>query len=337
MQDTTRLSVFVTGGETDLGREVTRQLTGRGHQVTATVDGLENAAALRAVGGLPAYSDLTRAGEIASVLKMAGANVIINLAPQAVNGLPLGKIDWDYHTRVISEGAAALVKAAEQAGVGFIVHTSFTFLYGDAHGAEVDETAAIDTTNPLFAAAARAEQIILRGKVPACVLRAGFHYGPGAESILALRDILRAGRGVMLGDEHNTVSWIHSSDLAQAVILAAEKQIAGQIFNIADDHPASAGTFVDHFADLFGVARPGRQRLPSFISNALLNKTHLALLATSVKARNDKARTQLGWTPRFASHIQGIEHTLLAWRAREAPATIAPDTATTALTRTEAR
>jgi nucleoside-diphosphate-sugar epimerase len=320
----TNLSVFLTGGNTGLGREVTRQLVTRGHRVTATVNDLESAAALRAAGGLPVYNDLFRAGEIASVLKMAEANVVVNLAPQAVNGLPFSTTDWDYYTRLLGEGAAALAAGAAQAGVSFIVHTSFTFLYG--HAANADETAALVADNPLFAAAAAGEKAVLNGTVPGCVLRTGFTYGSGSASIFTLRDTLRAGRSLMLGDEHHTVSWTHESDLAQAVVLAVEQQPAGEIFNIVDDNPASTSAFVDHFAESFGVVRPGRQNLPPFLANAILNKIFQAMLGVSASAKNDKAKAQLGWAPRYPHHKQGIEQTLLAWRAEEAANTIVPNT-----------
>lgn len=330
MQDTSNsISVFLTGGDTGLGRELTRQLVARGHRVTATVSGIESATALRAVGGLPVYNDLFRASEIASVLKMSGANVVVNLAPQALNGLPFPDTDWDYYARLVSDGTAALVQAAEQAGISFIVHTSLTLLYG--HATDAAETAAVVADNPLFAAVAQGEQAVLKSSVPGCVLRAGFIYGAGAATVETLRTLLRAGRGLMLGDEHHKVSWTHTTDLAQAAALAVEKQPAGEIFNIVDDQPASTGTFVNHFADLFGVAAPGRQSLPSFLANAVLNKTYQAMLNVSASANNSKAKAQLGWTPRYVGHQQGIEQTLLAWRAEEAAATITPDTQTTTL------
>lgn len=320
----TNLSVFLTGGDTGLGREVTRQLVARGHRVTATVSGLDSAADLRADGGLPVYNDLFRASEIAAALKMAEANVVVNLAPQAVNSLPFSTTNWDAYARLLSESTAALAEAAAQIGVGFIVHTSFTFLYG--HTTNADESASIVTNNPLFAAAAQAEQSVLKGSVPGCVLRAGFEYGGGSPSLHTLRDILRAGRSLMLGDDHHAVSWIHAADLANAVVLAVEQQPAGEIFNVVDDNSASTGTFVDHFAESFGVMHPRRQSMPHFVANAVLNKVYLAMLDVAASAKNDKAKTRLGWTPRYPHHKQGIEQTLLAWRAEEAQAVIVPNT-----------
>ena len=102
-----------------------------------------------------------------------------------------------------------LILAAAQAGTKFIVHTSYAFLYGDTHGESVDESAAITTDNALFRAAAEAEATVLNGAVPGCVLRAGFNYGPGSDSIRALQhDLINRGALAAINSDH-MASWVH--------------------------------------------------------------------------------------------------------------------------------
>src|SRR3954471_9544613 len=104
--ENTPLSVLVTDATGALGREVTRQLKAAGHRVTGTTNGFENAVPVRADGGLPAYPDLMRAGEIRSILLSSKVDVIINLAPQAANHLPQQRAAWDM--ALVNEGVAAL-------------------------------------------------------------------------------------------------------------------------------------------------------------------------------------------------------------------------------------
>jgi nucleoside-diphosphate-sugar epimerase len=262
---------------------------------------------------------LFRASEIASILKMVNADVIVNLAPQGANVLPVQVLDWDYYTRLLTEGTTALVMAAKSAGAKFLIHTSYAFLYGDTHGEWVDEHAATAADNPLFAAAVRAEQAVLHAEVPGCVLRVGYVYGPDNEDLLAFRDNLADGASVMVGEESHYANWIHAADLAVAAVLAAEKQTAGEIFNITDDHPISPAGFADEFAAVLGVGRVARRRLPPFTGNLLANKMQTALLNTSARAKNEKAKSQLGWVPKYPQQQPGIEQTLLAWRAHEVP------------------
>lgn len=312
----TSLSIFVTGAA-GAGLEVVRQLAARGHQVAATANSLDSANAVREAGGLPVYSDHIRSSEVASALKMISADVVVNLASQSLNMLPVQNQDWNHHADLLRQGTEALVGAAQSSDVKFIVHTSYAFLYGNVHGEWVDEKASVAADDPFFAAAVKAEQTVLNSKVPGCVLRAGYIYGPENEGLAALRDILRAGRGLMLGDEHAYANWIHSSDLAAAVIQAVERQPAGEIFNIVDDQPAALVTFAGQFSTAYGVSKPAARRIPPMVAGVLMNKTLMALLEGSARARNDKARNELGWTPRYAGQQQGIEQTLLVWRAHE--------------------
>ena len=315
-QNTSSLSVFVTGATEGLGRAVMRRLVAAGHRVAGAANSLEEANMIRADGGLPVYNGLFRAGEIASTLKLVKADVLVNAAPQYINGLPLNNPDWAYYTRLLNESTAACVEAAAQTGVKFIVHTSYAFLYGDTHGSAVDENASLEAGNSFFSAAASAEQMVLNGETPGCVLRAGFTYGPESASIRALQRALISGGNLHLADHQ--ASWIHTDDLASAIVAAAEQQPAGEIFNIVDDAPVSPGAFVDHFAASMGLNPPGRASVPQPLKQYVIPDAVRALLATSGVASNAKAKEKLGWSPAYASYQNGIEQTLLMWRAAEA-------------------
>lgn len=309
------LNVFLTSGTDALARELTRQLVAQGHQVASVANGIDDAVTIRQDGGLPVYCDIFRAGELASALKMFEASAVVNTAPQVMNSLPPYKPDWDYNQRLLTEGVSALVSAAAQANVKYIVHTSFTFLYGDKHSEWVDEQASLDTSDALFRAAAGAEKAVLAAETPACVLRAGYIYGPDSSVILALRDGLHGSGSLPLGDDHLIANWVHAADLAAAVGLALEKQPDGAVFNITDGHPVSPGEFADYFAEQYGVRKPGRQRLPAVLAQIMLPAAQRALLTASAKASTDKAREVLGWQPQHISFHQGIEQALLTWRA----------------------
>lgn len=315
MSEKKSLSVYLTGATHGVSRAVIRLLADRGHHVAGTVATLDEAHRVRAAGGLPVYNDPLRPSEIVSTLKMLAADVVVHLAPQAVNRHPLQGIDWERERRLLLDGTAALADAVSAGAARFLVHTSFTFLYGDAEGEWVDEGAPLDTDDDFFLAAAQAEERALA--VPGCVLRVGSVYGPESEATAALSAALLAGRSLPLGSAEHVANWVHTYDLAVAVALAAERQPAGAVFNIADDRPASVVDFAAVFAASQGLSAPRRQGLP-LIGQVLMHPTHRAILAASARARTDRAKAELGWTPRYPDQRAGIEQTLLAWRAAAA-------------------
>ena len=316
MQETPALSVYITGATTGLGRAVMRQLVAQGHNVAGNASSLEDANLIRAEGGLPVYNDLFRATEIASTLRLVKADVVVNTAPQQVNALPFHNPDWDYYTRMAHETAAACAEAAVLAEAQYVVHTSFAFLYGDTHGELAAEDAHLDSGELLFAAGVAGEQAVLEGAVPGCVLRAGFNYGADSDSLQALHHALISRGSVNVGDS-SSASWIHTTDFANAIVLAVAQQPENAIFNIVDDDPISPSDFVNAFADQLGIARPSKSRLPAQIAQYTTSPAERALLATSVKASNAHAKEKLGWELQYPASQSGLEQVLLAWRAAE--------------------
>jgi nucleoside-diphosphate-sugar epimerase len=324
--ETTPMNVFITGATDAAGREVTRQLSARGRRVIGLTTGVDGAQRVRQDGGIAAFGDPLRAGEVQSVMTAAEASFAVHLATQAANGVPMRTIDWDAAAGFITRSTAAFLQAAKEKGVTFAVYASYAFLYGDTHGEWVDETAprlrpSKYGNHPALRAALEAEDRVLNSGVPACILRAGFVYGPHGDANLALRDALRQGKPLVVNDGHQYSNWIYAADLASAAILALERQPAGEILNVVDDLPVSPGEFVDDFAAALGVQEAARLpsgRMPAFATRRATSEMQRLLWNLSLRVKNDKAKAQLNWKPRFPTCREGIEQTLLAWRAEAA-------------------
>lgn len=298
---TTPESVFLTGAAGGLGREVTRRLVAAGYRVTGVGSGSADAVKVRAAGGIPAYPNLYRAGELRSVMIGAGAKIVINLAPQLPNHVPQVAAQWDEQ---LAEATTALMEASAQAGVEYVIHTSYAF--ADARD---------DDAKAVLRATRAAERVALNGSVPACVLRFGFLYGGESDELIQLRDTLRTGRPILAGPDDTHAQWVHITDAARAVMLAVEQRPTGTLFNIVDDQPVSPSAFLNHFVDSLGFSLASG--LPQFALRRMLPKAQLAILNLNTHADNTAAKETLGWKPRFTSYKQGIEDTLLSWRAQE--------------------
>lgn len=294
------LSVFISGATGALGREVTRRLKTAGHRITGATTGYENAALVRADGGIPCYPDLMRAGELRSAMQSAKADLVINLAPQLANHFPQQKADWN--ARLLDEGVSALLEASEAAGIKFVLHTSYVF---------ADESS--DELADLLHAIKAGEEKVLHGTIPGAVLRFGFLYGAEMPELMAVRDRLQISRSVDSGPADSHASWINVPDAARAVVAAVEQRSAGLKVNIVENEAASPAAFMNYFAASQGFSAPGRT--PRFTPWAGPGKEQAALMSLSPQVSNAEAQEKLSWSPRLANYQQGIDDVLLSWRA----------------------
>lgn len=304
LAQTAPLSIFITGATSALGREVTRRLTAAGHRVTGATVGYENAALVRADGGIPAFPDLLRAGELRSAIQAAKADVVINLAPQLANHFPQARGDWN--AKLVNEGVSAVLEAAQAAGVQFVIHSSYAFA-----------SASSDDAADLLRAVRAGEKKALKGAVPACVLRFGFLYGAEMVELAEVRDAMQIGRNVDSGPADTHASWVSAVDGARAVVLAVEQRPAGKTLTIVEDEQVSPAGFIGYFAQGLGFTAPGRT--PRFTPWAAPGKEQAAIMSLSTHASNADAKATLGWSPRFANYQQGLDDVLLSWRAVSVP------------------
>lgn len=302
-------TALVTGAATDLGLDVTRRLLDAGYGVVGGARDSSEASALRALGVLPVYPGLTRAGEIASVLRATEATILINLEPQRVNHTPLVAADWSGIPELISAGTPSLIEAGAQVNAAYVLHVSYAFAYGDTQGNAVTESVKTDRDDPFLAAVGAADQQVV--EAGGSVLRAGFLYGAGDAALTTLYHFVRTGKSIP--DGQGLANWVHTSDLARAVMLAVEGRISGEIINVVDGSPAAPSEFVQFIAQEIGLPAPGA---PSgFLSRRRRNAMQDKLLALSLRVNNDKATSLLGWKPEFADYRAGLDSALLTLRA----------------------
>jgi len=314
MTERTPLTVFLTGASSGLGKTIAASLVKAGHKVFGLVDTTQAAHDLRDLGGVAVYADLQRASELQSVMQMAKADVVVNAQPQQFNDAPFVRVDFDGAAYVAQN--KALAEASKAVGAKFIVHLSFAWAYGDQHGAVVDETYKPNKSeDAIVKAAVDAENAILKGDVPAAVLRLGFVYGSGSSALESLLVALRRGRFAAVDDAY--VNWIHENDAAEAVRRVTEAMPAGEIFNVTDDTPVSTLDFAALVAQAMGLQAPGKGL--QFLARMGLGDFTQHVAKLSVMCSNTKIKEALGWRPVYPTQKSGIDHALLLWRAAEAP------------------
>jgi nucleoside-diphosphate-sugar epimerase len=125
------------------------------------------------------------------------------------------------------------------------------------------------------------------------VLRLAGIYGPGRHALL---EQVRSGAVSGLGDHH--LNLIHRDDIAAAVAacFGAPADIAGEIFNVADDGRARKAEVVAWLAEQLGVPLPRFTGVPAGGRRAVTPDRVIV---------NAKAKSMLNWRPRYPTFREG--------------------------------
>ena len=92
-------------------------------------------------------------------------------------------------------------------------------------------------------------------------------------------------------------------DAADATVAAVARGAPG-IYNVVDDEPAPLREWLPVYADALGAKRP--RRVPRFLARLMAGEYTVAMATELRGASNERAKAELGWTPRYPSWRQGF-------------------------------
>jgi nucleoside-diphosphate-sugar epimerase len=298
------MKVLLAGADGALGTPLTRLLLARGHTILGLIRNPSGAATLRARGVEPIVADaLDREGLLRAVDRHSADAVIHELT--ALKKPPLRPSRMTMTNRLRTEGTANLLAAAGRLGAKRIVTQSIVLGYGFRdHGdhmlTEADPFGiqAGDLTDATLAALHAAEAQTFTAP-EGIALRYGLLYGGDAAQI---RPAL-AKRGVPVATG-GPLGWVHHLDAASATVAALERGRPGQAYNIVDDQPATWGEVFTAMAAAFGAPPP--RHVPRWLLRLIAPYLAAVVIDTSIHVSNAKAKTELGWQPRFRNYREGI-------------------------------
>lgn len=329
------MKAFVTGGTGFIGRRVVRQLLQRGYDVVALARSEQSADDLRAMGAGVARGDILDADSMRE--PMRGADVVFHLA----GWYKVGADDWLQAEAINVGGTRTVLRLAQELEIPRIVYASTVAVFGDTGGRLVDEDFRSD--GPFLSEYDRtkwlahykvAEPLIEQG-APIIIVMPGGVYGPGDHSLVGtMMELFYQGLPALPGPE-TTLTFAHVEDIAEGIILAAEKGEVGESYVLAG--PAvPLGEMFDFWSYLTGkptppIRIPARYLKPMApIVGALesvlplpdwMSREAVEILGATYTARADRARTKLGWQPRplQAGMLETFEH-IAESKAAGAPA-----------------
>ncbi|GLZ35014.1 dTDP-glucose 4,6-dehydratase [Lentzea sp. NBRC 105346] len=289
------MRVLVTGATGVIGRLLVPMLSADGHHVTALV---RDSDAVVEADQVVVADLLDRA---------ATRKAVADARPEAVvhQATALRGADAFARTaRLRAEGTAHLAEAAAECGVRRFVAQSIAFATSPGGGEVLDERAPLylDAPDESWAATVRAiaelERIVLGRN--GIVLRYGMLYGPGTGYDLdgPFGTALRAGRSPLAGQGTGITSFLHVRDAASAAAHAVAQDATG-VFNIVDDEPAAARTWLPHWAQLTGGPEP--RVVAEELAARLLGWFTVHQHTAARGASNQRAREELGWKPSVSS------------------------------------
>ena len=308
------MKALVTGANGFTGSHLVKALVKRGVAVIAYVRRSSQCDRLANLPITYAYGDIT--DQAALTAAMTDVDTVFHTAAY----VELGLVDETAMERVNVQGTQAVLAAAQANRVSKMVHCSTIGIFGDTQGKVVDET--FVRTQTTFSSAYDRTKYLAQQAVDAAahqgfdvvsVLPSGIfgaddpHFGPVVQTFLKGRLKLWAG-----GDRITGI--VHVDDLVEAMILAAERGRMGEHYIISAGEMTTREMF-RQFSQQSGIPAPAEA--PEVIVRLLGNlldpigrllrwqpplsreRVHY-VYDRCVRVSGEKARSQLGWTPRSA-------------------------------------
>jgi dTDP-glucose 4,6-dehydratase len=238
---------------------------------------------------------------------MRGVEVVFHLA--ALIAIPYSYRAPLSFVRTNVEGTLTLLQAAREAGVGRVVHTSTSEVYGTARYAPIDERHPLQGRSPYAAskigADKMAEAFHLSFGLPVVTVRPFNTFGPRQSARAVIPTIIAqclAGPVVRLGNAHPTRDLNYVANTVDGFLLAAAAPDAvGQAVNLGSGREIAIG----ELAVLIGRLMGREVRIETEERRLRPDGSEVDRLL----ADNGLARTLLGWRPGIGLE-EGLEHTI---------------------------
>jgi nucleoside-diphosphate-sugar epimerase len=315
------MKIFLAGATGVLGRALVPQLVARGHEVVGMTRSAAKQDLVRSLGARPVVADALDPDAVAEAVASAEPEVIVHQLT-ALSG-PMGVRDARHPerfagaimtNRLRTEGTDHLLAAGRAVGARRFVAQSFGALrFARAGGPVLTEADPLDVDSPAPPRSAVEALLYLERAVTSIewgeglALRYGGFYGPGTGVSRApdaeLAGPIRKRRFPIVGDGGGVWSYIHIDDAAAATAVAVERGRPG-IYNIVDDDPAPVREWLPVLASALDAKPP--RRIPRWLGRLLAGETATVMMTEVRGASNEKAKRELGWTPRYPSWRQGF-------------------------------
>jgi nucleoside-diphosphate-sugar epimerase len=312
------MKIFIAGASGAVGRRLLPMLARRGHSVVATTRSAQRVTQLRTLGAEPVVVDAFDRAAVVRAIESARPEVVVHQLTALSHAKSLKHFDREFAAtnRLRTEGTDNLLAGARAAGVQRFIAQSFTGWTNPREGSRVkNEDDPLDphpphTMQQTLDAIRYLERAVSEASgVHAIVLRYGYLYGPGT-SFAPGGDILEAVRSrrfPIVGSGAGVWSFVHVDDIAMATVIAAESAPSG-LYNVVDDEPAEAGTWLPELARVVGAKPP--RHVPVWLARLMIGDAGVALMTQSRGSSNVKIKRAFAWQPLYRTWRDGFRRGL---------------------------
>ena len=230
---------------------------------------------------------------------MEGCDIVMHLA--ALIAIPYSYHSPDTYVDTNVKGTLNIVQAARELGVGKVIHTSTSEVYGTAKFVPITEDHPLQGQSPYSASKIGADQIAMSFytsfNTPVSILRPFNTYGPrqSARAVIptVITQIACGRKKIHLGALHPTRDFNYVSDTVRGFIAAAESEKStGEVINIGSNYEISIHDTVRLISEIMKTSVD----IETDQIRIRPDKSEVERLW----ADNTKAKKLLGWEPRYA-------------------------------------
>jgi nucleoside-diphosphate-sugar epimerase len=320
------MRILIAGATGAVGQRLVPLLLEAGHEVAGMTRTAAKADRLRAAGALPVIADALDREAVLGAVVGARPDVIVHQLTALAGATDMKHFDRVFATTnaLRTAGTRHLLDAAAAAGTRRLIAQSFAgWPFARDGGPVKDEDAPLDPAPPkaqrASLAAIRELEALVAGAGPASaegvgvegvVLRYGGFYGPGTSVSRAgeITDLVRRRRLPVIGDGGGRWSFTHVDDAAGGVLAALSPGGPQGVFHIVDDEPARAADWIPALAA--AVDAPPPRHVPRWLGRLAAGEVAVTMMTASRGASNARARSVLGWAPRWPSWREGFHRGL---------------------------
>lgn len=308
------MRVFVAGASGAVGGRLIPELVANGHEVVAMTRSPHKAKDIRELGAQPVVADGLDRAAVVKAVASAEPDAVIHQMTALASAKSFRRFDKEFAltNRLRTEGLDHLVEAAQQAGATrFVVQSYGNWNYERTGSGLKRETDRLDPNPPrnqresLEAIRHLEETVTNAAGLEGLALRYGNFYGPGTGIALDgdIVELVRKRRLPIIGDGAGVWSFVHVDDVASATCAALERGAPG-VYNVVDDEPVAAGTWIPELAKVLGAKPP--RRVPVWVGRLAAGEVGVSMMTQIRGTSNAKAKREFGWQPRYAGYREGF-------------------------------
>ncbi|WGW03964.1 SDR family oxidoreductase [Tropicibacter oceani] len=260
---------------------LSRNLLPQGWTILGTTRSADKAEQIRATGVQPVLWDEQ---SLSKALEQC-THLLISAGPDD---------QGDPALRLLHDQIAARAPDLHWAG-----YLSTTGVYGDHHGAWIDEATPLTPSTSRGAARVQAEAAWgAIAHLPLHVFRLAGIYGPGRGPFSKVRN----GTARRIVKPGQVFSRIHVDDIAQVLEASIKAPNPGAVYNLCDDDPAPPQDVIAHAAQLLGLPVP--PEIP--FEQADLSAMARSFYSESKRVSNARIKDELGVTLLYPDYRAGL-------------------------------